>query len=90
MTSWVQHVNLSQAGAKERGMSVPCEPVCRLWPLQWLDVAPLAGEFAERSSQASSRFRWKPPYEIDDLLGKLDLHRSSRAESGRKRIFPAR
>jgi hypothetical protein len=71
-------------------MSVPCEPVCRLWPLQWLDVAPLAGEFAERSSQASSRFRWKPPYEIDDLLGKLDLHRSSRAESGRKRIFPAR
>jgi hypothetical protein len=37
-----------------------------------------------------SRFRWKPPYEVDDLLGEVDLHRSSSAESGRKRVFPAR
>ena len=58
--------------------------------LQRLDVAPLSSQIAERSLQAPCRFRWKPPYEVDDPLGDLDLHRSSSAESGRKRVFPAR
>lgn len=59
-------------------------------PLQRLDVTPLLSQIAEGSSQASPRIRGKPSYKIDDLLGELDLHCSSIAERGKKRVFPAR
>ncbi len=58
--------------------------------LEWLQVASLTGQISERTSQATSGIRGKPPYEIDDLLRDLDLHSRSSAESGRNRVFPAR